>query len=68
MVEEPIILLAAWAAFAALVLCGCAEWVHAQTGIEAVFTKGSGVTTQLTATAGLRGRLVTSEGRVTYLD
>lgn len=45
-----------------------AEWVHAQTGIEAVFAKGSGVTTQLTATAGLRGRLVTSEGTVTYLD
>ena len=44
-----------------------AEWVNARTGIEAVFAEGSGVTTQLAATAGLRGRLVTSEGTVTYL-
>ena len=45
-----------------------AEWVRAQTGIEAVFAEGSGVTPQLTATSGLRGRLVTSEGTVTYLN
>jgi thiamine biosynthesis lipoprotein len=45
-----------------------AEWVRARAGIEAVFAKGSGMTTQLTATAGLRGRLVVSEGTVTYLD
>jgi hypothetical protein len=45
-----------------------ADWVRAQAGIEAVFAKGSGITTQLTATAGLRGRLMTSEGTVTYMD
>jgi len=45
-----------------------AEWLREHTGIEAVFVEGSGMTTQLTATAGLRGRLVTSEGIVTYLD
>jgi len=45
-----------------------AEWLRGHTGIEAVFVEGSGMTTQLTATAGLRGRLVTSEGIVTYLD
>jgi len=45
-----------------------AEWLHGRSGIEAVFAEGSGMTTQLTATAGLRGRLVTSEGTVTYLD
>ncbi len=44
-----------------------AEWLREQTGIEAVFAEGSGMTTQLTATAGLRGRLVVSEGTVTYL-
>jgi len=45
-----------------------AEWLREHTGIEVVFAKGSGMTTQLTVTAGLRGRLVTSEGTVTYLD
>jgi thiamine biosynthesis lipoprotein ApbE len=45
-----------------------AVWLHGQTGIEAVFVEGSGRRTQLTVTAGLRGRLVTSEGTVTYLD
>jgi thiamine biosynthesis lipoprotein len=45
-----------------------AEWVRARAGIEAVFAKGSGITTQLTATAGLRDRLMTSEGTVTYMD
>lgn len=30
MVDEPIIMLAAWAALAALVLCGCTEWLHAR--------------------------------------
>jgi len=45
-----------------------AEWLRGKTGIEAVFAKGSGVTPQLTATSGLRGRLVTSEGTVKHLD
>jgi thiamine biosynthesis lipoprotein len=45
-----------------------AEWLRAHPGIEAVFAQGGGVTTKLTATAGLRGRLVTSEGIVSYLQ
>jgi thiamine biosynthesis lipoprotein len=45
-----------------------AVWLHGQTGIEAVFVEGSGRRTQLTATAGLRGRLVASEGTITYLQ
>jgi len=45
-----------------------AEWLLANTGIEAVFAHGGGVTTKLTATEGLRGRLVAPEGIVAYLD
>jgi thiamine biosynthesis lipoprotein len=45
-----------------------AEWLRAYPGIEAVFAEGGGATAKLTATAGLRGRLVASEGTVAYLD
>lgn len=44
-----------------------AEWLRANTGIEAVFAQGGGATTKLTATAGLRGRLVASAGTISYL-
>ena len=45
-----------------------AEWLREQTEIDAVFAEGGGVTTNLTATAGLRGRLVVSEGSISYLQ
>jgi len=45
-----------------------AEWLREQTGIEAVFAESRGVTTKLSATAGLRGRLVVSEGIISYLQ
>jgi len=45
-----------------------AEWLLANMGIEAVFAEGGGTTTKLTATAGLRGRLVASEGTISYLQ
>ena len=45
-----------------------AEWLRGRTGIDAVFAEGGGVTTNLTATAGLRGRVVVSEGTISYLQ
>jgi thiamine biosynthesis lipoprotein len=45
-----------------------AEWLRGRTGIEAVFAEGGGVRTKLTATAGLRGRMVVSEGTISYLQ
>jgi thiamine biosynthesis lipoprotein len=45
-----------------------AEWLLANTGIEAVFAHGGGVTTKLSATAGLRGRLIATEGTISYLQ
>ena len=45
-----------------------ADWLRANQGIEAVFVENRGMTTKLTATAGLRGQLVVSEGTVAYLD
>ncbi len=45
-----------------------AEWLREETGIEAVFAESRGVTTKLTATVGLRGRLVVSEGTISYLQ
>jgi thiamine biosynthesis lipoprotein len=45
-----------------------ADWLRANQGIEAVFVENRGMTTKLTATAGLRGRLVASEGTISYLQ
>lgn len=45
-----------------------AEWLRTHPEIQAVWAESGGEGTRLTATAGLRGRLVVPEGSVRYLD